>query len=119
MQTQCLNSILTELNGLSIDIQGSGFVTTDGLVVASVLPENYDEDRFGAITAGMMSLSKSAFLESERDHIKQIFIQSSIGYLLILTINKEMALAILTHSHEKFYGFIEDVKFFAEKVCKF
>lgn len=119
MQTQNLTSILTELNGLSHEIDGSSFVTTDGLVVASALPPHFNEDRVGAITAGIVSLSKSAFLELEKGHIRQIFVQSAIGHLLILHINKEIVLAVIAKSGDTFYSFIEDIKVFTEKVCRF
>ncbi|MGR9117589.1 MAG: roadblock/LC7 domain-containing protein, partial [Gammaproteobacteria bacterium] len=38
MRSDLLVSILTELNGSSADIEASGVISTDGLMMASVLP---------------------------------------------------------------------------------
>jgi len=48
MREEMLKSILSELNGTSADIQASATISTDGLVMASILSSDMDEDRVGA-----------------------------------------------------------------------
>jgi predicted regulator of Ras-like GTPase activity (Roadblock/LC7/MglB family) len=38
MREEMLTSTLSELNGTSADIEASGIISTDGLMMASVLP---------------------------------------------------------------------------------
>ena len=45
MRADMLNSILSELNGTSADIEASAVISTDGLIMASQLPQSLDEDR--------------------------------------------------------------------------
>jgi len=53
MREDVLTSILTQLNGTSADIEASGIISTDGLMMASVLPAGMDEDRVGAMSFGL------------------------------------------------------------------
>ena len=55
MRADMLNSILSELNGTSADIEASGIISTDGLMMAAQLPAGLDEDRVGAMSAAMLS----------------------------------------------------------------
>ena len=45
MRADMLTSILSELNGSSADIEASAIVSTDGLMMAALLPAGMDEDR--------------------------------------------------------------------------
>ena len=55
MRSEMLNSILSDLNGSSADIEASAVLSTDGLMMASMLPSGMDEDRVGAMSAAMLS----------------------------------------------------------------
>ena len=56
MRSEMLNSILSDLNGSTADIEASAVLSTDGLMMAAVLPAGMDEDRVGAMSAAMLSL---------------------------------------------------------------
>ena len=56
MRADMLTSILAELNGSSADIEASAVVSTDGLMMAALLPSTMDEDRVGAMSAALLSL---------------------------------------------------------------
>ena len=56
MRSEMLNSILSDLNGSSADIEASAVLSTDGLMMASLLPSGMDEDRVGAMSAAMLTL---------------------------------------------------------------
>ena len=49
MRDNMLTSILSELNGTSADIDASAVISTDGPTIASMLPQEMDEDRVGAM----------------------------------------------------------------------
>jgi predicted regulator of Ras-like GTPase activity (Roadblock/LC7/MglB family) len=66
MRANMLTSVLTELNGTSADIEASGIISTDGLMIASVLPASMDEDRVGAMSAAMLSLGDRTVPEQNR-----------------------------------------------------
>ena len=72
MRADLLTSVLSELNGTSGDIEASGVISTDGLMIASVLPVGMDEDRVGAMSAAMLSLGDRTAQELARGTLKGI-----------------------------------------------
>ena len=66
MRADILNSILSELNGTSAEIEASAILSTDGLMMASMLPAGMDEDRVGAMAAAMLSLGDRTSRSEER-----------------------------------------------------
>ena len=47
MRADVLNSILSELNGSTADIEASALISTDGLMIASALPHELDSTTTG------------------------------------------------------------------------
>jgi len=71
MRQEMLGSILNELNGSSVDIEASAVISTDGLLISSVLPQDMDEDRVGAMSAAMISLGDRTAQELARGDLEQ------------------------------------------------
>ncbi len=57
MREEMIQSVLSDLNGSSTDIEASAIISTDGLTIASALSSTMDEDRVGAMAAAMLSVS--------------------------------------------------------------
>ena len=49
MREDLLTSVLAELNATSADIEACAVLSTDGLMIASMLPQGLDPDRVGAM----------------------------------------------------------------------
>lgn len=96
-----LTSILTELNGTSADIEASGVVSTDGLMMAAVLPAGLDEDRVGAMSAAMLSLGDRTAQELGRGALEQVLIKGALGYVLMIYAGEEGVLTILAKPNAK------------------
>ena len=56
MRSNMLQTVLNDLNGTSADIEASAIISSDGLMMAALLPNTVDEDRVGAMSAAMLSL---------------------------------------------------------------
>ena len=48
---QLLISVLSDLNNTSVDIIASAVISTDGLPIATLLPNHLNADRVGAMSA--------------------------------------------------------------------
>jgi len=57
MRTDMFQQVLEELKGSSADVEASALISTDGLMIASALPQGMDEDRVGAMSAALLSLA--------------------------------------------------------------
>lgn len=118
MRADMLTSILTELNGTSADIEASGVISTDGLMMASVLPAGMDEDRVGAMSAAMLSLGDRTAQELNRGNLEQVLIKGAKGYVLMTYAGAEAVLTVLAKPNAKLGLIFLDVKRAAESIAE-
>jgi len=118
MRADMLTSVLTDLNGTSADIEASGIISTDGLMIASVLPQGMDEDRVGAMSAAMLSLGDRTAQELERGMLEQVLIKGENGYVLMSYAGDEAVLTVMAKPNAKLGLIFLDVKRAAENVKK-
>lgn len=74
---------LRALQGASDSVRSCALVSYDGLLVASVLAEGVDADRFGAMCASLLALSTRAAKEVERGTLRQIILDGEQGPVLL------------------------------------
>jgi predicted regulator of Ras-like GTPase activity (Roadblock/LC7/MglB family) len=118
MRAEMLNSILNELNGTSADIEASGVISTDGLMMASQLPAGLDEDRVGAMSAAMLSLGDRTASELGRGDLDQVLIKGKDGYVLMVYAGSEAVVTVMAKSNAKLGLIFLDVKRAAEQLAK-
>jgi len=118
MRADMLTSVLTDLNGTSADIEASGIISTDGLMIASVLPQGMDEDRVGAMSAAMLSLGDRTAQELERGTLEQVLIKGENGYVLMSYAGEEAVLTVMAKPNAKLGLIFLDVKRAAENVAQ-
>lgn len=118
MKADMLTSVLTELNGTSADIEASGVISTDGLMMASVLPAGMDEDRVGAMSAAMLSLGDRTAQELSRGGLEQVLIKGAKGYVLMTYAGHEAVLTVLAKPNAKLGLIFLDVKRAAESISE-
>ncbi len=113
-----LTSILTELNNASSDIEASGIISTDGLMIAAALPSGVDEDRVGAMSAAMLSLGDRTAQELNRGNLEQILIKGATGYILMIYAGKDAVLTVLAKPNAKLGLIFLDVKRAIESILE-
>ena len=118
MRADMLTSILAELNGSSADIEASAIVSTDGLMMAALLPSNMDEDRVGAMSAALLSLGDRTAKELARGSLEQVLIKGDKGYILMTHAGEDAVLTVLAKTQAKLGLIFLDVKRAAEAVGK-
>ncbi len=118
MRSDMLDSILSELNGTSADIEASGIISIDGLMMASQLPASLDEDRVGAMSAAMLSLGDRTALELARGELEQVFIKGANGYVIMTSAGSEAVLTVLAKNNAKLGLIFLDIKRAASEIAK-
>ncbi|MFZ5466334.1 MAG: roadblock/LC7 domain-containing protein [Pseudomonadota bacterium] len=118
MRADMLTSILSELNGSSADIEASAIVSTDGLMMAALLPAGMDEDRVGAMSAALLSLGDRTAKELARGGLEQVLIKGDRGYILMTHAGEDAVLTVLAKPQAKLGLIFLDVKRAAEAVTK-
>ncbi|MBO0612424.1 MAG: hypothetical protein RL122_832 [Pseudomonadota bacterium] len=118
MRSEMLNSILSDLNGSSADIEASAVLSTDGLMMASMLPSGMDEDRVGAMSAAMLSLGDRTAEELARGALEQVLIKGARGYILMTHAGNEAVVTVLAKPNARLGLIFLDVKRAAENIGK-
>jgi hypothetical protein len=113
-----LKSILSELNGTSADIQASAAISTDGLVMASMLSNDMDEDRIGAMAAAMLSLGDRTSHELGRGNLEQVLVKGERGYILMTHAGPDTVVMVVTKPSAKLGLIFLDIKRAAESIGK-
>ena len=95
-QDHQLQPILNELNNISDHIEASAIMSRDGLSVASLLGDDVDPDRLGAMCAALLGLADTTARELNRGELHQVLIHGSLGFMLITHVGEKAVLAVAT-----------------------
>ncbi len=101
MKEEAMKTILSDLNGSSGDIEASAVVSLDGLMMASLLPADVEEDRVAAMSAALLSLGERTAKELARGTLNQVLIQGSEGYTIMTEAGSEAVLTVLAKKDAK------------------
>ena len=92
---------LQEMQAAVPDVQASAVVSVDGLVIASALPAETEEDRVSAMSAAMLSLGERIASELGRGVIEQVYIKGNNGYVVLTAVGEEAVLTVLARKEGK------------------
>lgn len=83
------------------DVEASAVVSVDGLIMASALPSDIEEDRVSAMSAAMLSLGERIATELKRGQLDQVFVRGEDGYVVLVSIGEEAVLTALASSRAR------------------
>jgi hypothetical protein len=92
---------LRELQVQSQDIEASAVVSVDGLIMASALPAETEEDRVSAMSAAMLSLGERIAHELGRGVLDEVFIRGDAGFVVLTAVGEEAVLTALARENAK------------------
>jgi len=92
---------LKNLQASTPDIEASAVVSVDGLIIASALPSDVEEDRVSAMSAAMLSLGERIAIELGRGTLDQVFVRGEYGYVLLMAVGSEAVLTVLARKEAK------------------
>ena len=100
-RTEEMVARLRNLAASTADIEASAVVSVDGLIMASALPRDVEEDRVSAMSAAMLSLGERIAIELGRGTLDQVFIRGEQGYVLLMSVGTEAVLTALARKEAK------------------
>ncbi|HET92136.1 MAG TPA: hypothetical protein ENN99_15560 [Chloroflexi bacterium] len=92
---------LRDLQVSTADVEASAVVSVDGLIIASALPVNVEEDRVSAMSAAMLSLGERIAGELGRGLLNQVYIKGKQGYVLLMSVGEDAVLTVLAREGAK------------------
>ena len=100
-RTDLMVARLREMQIACPDIEASAVVSVDGLIMASALPTDVEEDRVSAMSAAMLSLGERIASELGRGGLEQVYIRGDQGYVLVTAVGEEAVLTALARENAK------------------
>ena len=100
------------------DVEAAALVSLDGLIMASVLPADIEEDRVAAMSAAMLSLGERTAYELKRGLLSQVFVKGQDGYVILVGAGEEAVLTVLTTKYAKLGMIFLDVNRTAKEVAE-
>lgn len=117
-RTESMTNILKELEAGTPDVEAGAIVSVDGLIMASALPQDVEEDRVAAMSAAMLSLGERTAQELNRGKLNQVFIRGEDGYVLLMNAGEDAVLTILVRKDAKLGIVFLDMKRAVEEISK-
>jgi predicted regulator of Ras-like GTPase activity (Roadblock/LC7/MglB family) len=100
-RTEQMVARLKDLQVSTPDIEASALVSVDGLIIASALPGDVEEDRVSAMSAAMLSLGERIASELGRGTLDQVYIRGADGYVILSSVGEEAVLTVLARKDAK------------------
>jgi predicted regulator of Ras-like GTPase activity (Roadblock/LC7/MglB family) len=94
-RTEMMTRALKELHSNTPDIEASAVISTNGLIVASLLPSDIDRERIAAMGAAMLKVGERAARELERGALDQLLIKGQAGYIILMGAGNETILTTM------------------------
>jgi predicted regulator of Ras-like GTPase activity (Roadblock/LC7/MglB family) len=101
LRTDQMVSRLRLMQVASPDIEASAIVSVDGLIIASALPNDVEEDRVSAMSAAMLSLGERISAELGRGTLEEVYVKGKQGYVILTSIGTEAVLTTLAGQNAK------------------
>jgi predicted regulator of Ras-like GTPase activity (Roadblock/LC7/MglB family) len=111
-----LTQTLKDLEATTPDIEASAVVSVDGLMIASALPRDVEEDRVAAMSAAMLSLGERTAAELIRGELSEVYVKGENGYVLLMSAGENAVLTALARKDAKLGLVFLDMKRTAEEV---
>jgi len=92
---------LKDLQISTPDVEASALVSVDGLIIASALPPDVEEDRVSAMSAAMLSLGERIASELGRGVLDQVYVRGADGYVILSAVGEEAVLTVLARKDAK------------------
>ena len=100
-RTEQMVARLKDLQVSTPDIEASALVSVDGLIIASALPPDVEEDRVSAMSAAMLSLGERIAGELGRGVLDQVYVRGANGYVILSAVGEEAVLTVLARKEAK------------------
>lgn len=91
-----IQEILRSLRSVSPDIMGSAMVSTDGFVIASLLPSEIDEELVSGMAAALLGVGERIAHELMGGQMEQTYVRGKQGYVILNAVGADALLIVLT-----------------------
>lgn len=100
------------------DVEGSAVIDNDGLMIASAMSQDNDDDSVAAMAAALLGLGERIVGELARGEFETVMVRGSTGYVIMARTGPEAVLAVLAAKSAKLGLIFLDVTRTAKEVAR-
>lgn len=112
-----LTKILRTLTTNTPDVEAGAVVSSDGLAMASALPQGTDDDAYAAMSAALLGLGERIVSELRRGNLETIMIRGDAGYVFLTRCGSDAVLTVLATKQAKLGLIFLDVQRAAKELA--
>jgi len=113
-----IQDVLRSLRAVSPDIVGSAMVSTDGFIIASLLPAEVDEELVSGMAAALLGVGERIAGELMGGSMEQTYVRGRLGYVILHAVGQEALLIVLTTPDAKLGLVFLDVRRRVQELAK-
>jgi predicted regulator of Ras-like GTPase activity (Roadblock/LC7/MglB family) len=113
-----IQDVLRSLRSVSPDIVGSAMVSTDGFIIASLLPGEADEELVSGMAAALLGVGERIAGELMGGSLEQTYVRGKLGYVILNAVGQEALLIVLTTPDAKLGLVFLDIKRRVQELAK-
>lgn len=117
-RTEQISKLLKTLSTNTPDVEGAALIDNDGLMIASALGGDADEDSVAAMSAALLGLGERIVSELGRGSFELVMIRGTAGYIIMTRCGPDAVLAVLAASTAKLGLIFLDVSRTAKELSK-
>jgi uncharacterized protein len=91
-----LATALDDFLAVSSDVEAAAVVSSDGLPMASALPDYVEEDRLAAMSAALLTLGERAAEGLGKGELAQVFVEGVHGHVVLMAAGPDAVLVTVT-----------------------
>ncbi len=116
-RTEQITKIIRSLSNNTPDVEGAAVIDNDGLMIASALSADLDEDSVGAMGAALLGLGERIVDELDRGDFELVMIRGGDGFVILTRCGEEAVLACLASKGAKLGLIFLDLKRSAKQLA--
>jgi uncharacterized protein len=100
-KSERISEVLRSLRQGTPEVIGAAVVSSEGFIVASVLPNEVDEDLIGGMAASLLGVSERISSDLMRSQMEQTYVRSPKGYIVVNAAGPDAVLVLLVAREAK------------------
>jgi len=113
-----LLELLRSMEASTPGIEASAVVSTEGLPIASAMPQEVDDAVVAAMASAILSVSEKVSSELVRGKLQQVMLQGELGYVIIKGAGENALLTVLARNDANLGLILMVLKRVSEEVKK-
>jgi predicted regulator of Ras-like GTPase activity (Roadblock/LC7/MglB family) len=100
-KSERINDVLRALQKSTPEIIGATLVSSEGFIVASVLPTEIDEDTVGGMSASLLGVGERIAKDLLDSQMEQTYVRSTRGYIVVNACGPDAMVVLLVSRDAK------------------